>query len=89
VIFDFNGQRSELGYALDGSDHCAEECLFTTAVSLDTGSADAIEIPLAMSRVSIADRYLLSRPSREYARIHDLVTGEDVLGDIRRATWIY
>lgn len=89
VIFSFDGRRSELGYTLSGSDHCAEECTFTDSVTINPDSADAIQIGLANSRVSIADQFVLVRPAKEQSRLYDLATGDDVLGSIGRATWIH
>jgi ankyrin repeat protein len=89
VMFDFDGQRSELGYTLSGSDHCAEECTFTDSVVINPDGTDPIQITLANSRVSIAGRFILVRPINENSRVYDLGTGADVLGDIGRATWIH
>ena len=89
AIFSFDGRRSELGYTVSGSDHCAEECTFTDSVTINPDSADAIHIDLANSRVSIADQFILVRPVKQQSRLYDLATGEDVLGDVGRATWIH
>ena len=89
AIFSFDGRRSELGYTVSGSDHCAEECTFTDSVTINPDRADAIHIGMANSRVSIADQFILVRPVKQQSRLYDLATGEDVLGDVGRATWIY
>ena len=89
VIFSFDGRRSELGYTLSGSDHCAEECTFTDSVTISPDSADAIQIGLANDRVSIAGQFVLVRPAKGQSRLYDLATGDDVLGSVGRATWIY
>lgn len=89
VIFNFSGRRSELGYTLSGSDHCAEECTFTDSVIINPDGADPVQINLANSRVSIADKFVLVRPIDQKSRLYDLGTSKDVLGDIRRATWIH
>ena len=88
-MFNFGDRRSELGYTLSGSDHCAEECIFTESVVISPDGADPVQIILANSRVSIADRFILVRPINANSRVYDLGTGTDVLGDIGRATWIH
>jgi hypothetical protein len=89
VIFDFDGRRTELRYSLAGSDHCAAECVFTTSVELIPASARPVAIALAYDRVSIADRFMLVRPTQQAFRLYDLATGDDILGDIGRAAWVY
>ena len=89
AIFSFDGRPSELGYSISGSDHCAEECTFTDSVTINPDSADAIHIGLAYSRVSIADQFILVRPAKQQSQLYDLATGEGVLGDVGRATWIH
>ncbi len=88
VILEFQDQRSELGYEISGSDHCAEECTFTDSVTIRPTGAQTLRIVLANSRVWIADRYMLVRPVKQNSRLYDLGTGEDILGDIGRATWM-
>ncbi len=90
VVFEFGGQRSELEYKTSGSDHCDGVCVFTDSVTINSGGADPIPFNLAYSRVSIADRFILLRPypTTLNTRLYDLVTGEDILSDISRASWI-
>jgi len=89
VMFDFDGRRTELRYTLEGSDHCATECVFTTSVEIRPTGAHPIAIALAYNRVAIADRYMLVRPTQPVSRLYDLATGENLLGDIGRAAWVY
>ena len=89
VTFDFDGQRAGLDYILGYGDHCSVECTFTDSVTINPGGSQPVQITPASGRVSIAGQFLLVRPARERSRLYDLVTGEDLLGDIGRATWTH
>ena len=90
ITLRIDGQYSLLRYEMAESGHCAYDCVYASALSLELPDQDAVRLAESGGNSEIVDRYALVRTgSWPKSELIDLGTGESVLGELAVAGWIH
>lgn len=90
ITLNIDGQQLQLHYGKGESTHCAEDCVFSSGLSLALPDRDAEKIANVGGNNSIVDRYALvwtRQPKR--SELIDLGTGKSVFGEFQIASWLH
>ena len=90
VTFNIDGQQSLLHYGKGESGHCAEDCVYSSGLSLALPNRGTVKIAKVGGNNAIVDRYALvwtRQPKR--SELIDLGTGESVFGEFQIASWLH
>lgn len=90
ITLNIDGQQLQLHYGKGESTHCAEDCVFSSGLSLALPDRDAEKIAKISGNNAIVDRYALvwtRQPNR--SELVDLGTGKSVFGEFQIASWLY
>lgn len=90
ITLNIDGQQLQLHYGKGESTHCAEDCVFSSSLSLALPDRDAEKIARISGNNAIVDRYGLvwtRQPNR--SELIDLGTGKSVFGEFQIASWLY
>lgn len=90
VTLDIEGRQSLLHYSMAESGHCAEDCVYTSGLSLELPDQRTIRIAKSGGNNAIVDRYaLVWTPTRPRSELIDLGTGKSVFGELQIAGWLH
>ena len=90
VVLEIDGLRTNLHYSKGESGHCADDCAYTSGISLELSGRTTIDIAKFSANNAIVDRYALVWSGRwPQCELIDLGTGKSVLGKLQVASWIH
>jgi len=90
VRLSIDGQQALLHYVKGESGHCVEDCVYTSALSLELPNRGALRIANSAGNNAIVDRYaLVWTGPKQRSELIDLGTGQSVLGALQVAGWLH
>ena len=90
ITLNIDGQQLQLHYGKGESTHCAENCVYSSGLSLALPDRDTVKIANVSGNNAIVDRYALvwtRQPNR--SELIDLGTGKSVFGEFQIASWLH
>ena len=97
---EYGGKIDTIQLAIDGQSlvlrvstaeggHCADECTYTTRLESQIGNGESMVLSDNNGNNSIAGRYaLISHGYNTGTRVVDILTGQNLFGELEAATWV-
>lgn len=90
VTLNIDGRQARLHYSRGESGHCAEDCAYTSGLSLELPDQSTGKIAQRAGNNAIVDRYaLVWTPTRPRSELIDLATSKSVFGELQVASWLH
>lgn len=90
VTMSIDGQHLLLRYGIGQSEHCWDDCVYTSGVSLELPEQGIVKIADYGGNNAIVDRYALVWTGNwPKSKLIDLGTGKSVFGELQVAGWLH